>query len=119
MHNAILVVDDDPGLRQMMQWALQDGGYEVDTAADGFAAVAKIRAALPRLLVLDMTLPGIDGIGVADVLRSASADTPIVVVTADADAEGKANRVGARAYLRKPLSMADLLAMVRKVLGSR
>lgn len=117
MHDAILVVDDDPGLRQMMQWALQDGGYEVDTAADGDAAVAKIRAATPRLLVLDMTLPGIDGIGVAEVLRSAATDVPIVVVTADGNAEGKAARVGARGYLRKPLSMADLLAIVRRVLG--
>lgn len=116
MSESILVVDDDAGLRQLMQWALEDGGYPVETAADGEQAVARIRQAPPRLLVLDMTLPGIDGFGVAKVLKAIARDVPILVVTADGGAEAKAARVGAFSFLRKPFLMEELLARVRKAL---
>lgn len=113
MSQPILVVDDDPGLRQMMEWALEDEGYRVAGAADANQAVEQIRQAIPRLVVLDMTLPGGDGTAVAKALRRADPQVPIVLVTGDGDARSKAERVGARAFLRKPFRMDDLIAHVR------
>lgn len=113
MSPPILVVDDDPGLRQLMQWALEDEGYRVAAAGDADQAVAQIRSSVPRLVVLDMTLPGRDGGAVAEALRAADPRIPIVLVTGDGDAPSKARRVGARAFLRKPFRMDDLIAQVR------
>lgn len=116
MSQAILVVDDDPGLRQLMQWALEDEGYRVEAAADAEQAAEHIRCAVPRLVVLDMTLPAGDGTTVANALRAADPQVPIVLVTGDGDAQSKAGRVGARSFLRKPFRMDDLVANVRDAL---
>lgn len=110
----ILVVDDDAGLRQLMQWALEDEGYRVESAADAEQALEHIRRAVPRLVVLDMTLPGRDGAAVADAMRAAGYRVPIVLVTGDGDPQSKAERVGARAFLRKPFRMDDLIANVHR-----
>ena len=118
MSQPILVVDDDPGLRQMMQWALEDEGYRVEAAADAEQAVAHMRDAVPRLVVLDMTLPGRDGTAVAEALRALDPKVPIVLVTGDGNAQSKAERVGARAFLRKPFRMDDLVANVRGAIAT-
>ena len=67
----VLVVDDDPQIRQMLQWALEDEGLAVDVASDGDQALARVAAtgAAPRLVILDMGLPGDDGARVAARLR--------------------------------------------------
>lgn len=113
----ILVVDDDPGLREVMQWALEDCGFSVRSARDGHEAIERIGAAAPSLLVLDAGLPGVDGFGVATELRRAhGARVPIVLVTADGGAAEKAARVGAQAFLRKPFEMRALVAAVQRCL---
>ena len=118
MSPPILVVDDDRGLRQLMQWALEDEGYRVEAAADAEEAVEQIRRAVPQLVVLDMTLPGRDGSAVAQALRAADPRVPIVLVTGDGDAQSKAARVGARAFLRKPFRMDALIANVRGAIAA-
>jgi DNA-binding response OmpR family regulator len=120
MNQAVLVVDDDPQMRQLMQWALEDEGLAVQTAADGREAIERIMASPPGVVVLDMTLPGIDGFGVAERLHAAHADrVPIVMVTADGSAAEKARRIGACAFLRKPFEMKSLLENVRAALAAR
>jgi two-component system, OmpR family, response regulator MprA len=109
---SILVVDDDRSLRELMQWALVDEGFEVRTAADGLEALERIATAPPRLAVLDMSLPGVDGFGVAHALRART--IPVLVVTADGEASAKAARAGAYAFLRKPFDMRELVAAVRE-----
>jgi DNA-binding response OmpR family regulator len=112
----ILVVDDDRSLRELMQWALLDEGLQVETAADGIEALERIATAPPRLAVLDMSLPGVDGFGVAHALRARK--IPILAVTADGNAADKAARAGAFRFLRKPFDVSELVAAVRQGLAT-
>jgi DNA-binding response OmpR family regulator len=116
----ILVVDDDPQLRHVIQLALEDEGLAVETAADGRQALDQATRRRPRLVILDMGLPLLDGAGFAAELRAIYGDgVPIVVVTADGHVAEKAHRVGARAHLAKPFELDDLAAAVQQVLGER
>ncbi|HEX6510562.1 MAG TPA: response regulator transcription factor [Chloroflexota bacterium] len=109
----ILVVDDDPDLRFTIRWALEDEGFQVETAADGQEAIERGMKTRPALLVLDMGLPIVNGDGVAARLRNELGfGLPILVITADGHASEKAARVGAFDYLHKPF---DLEALVRSV----
>jgi two-component system OmpR family response regulator len=113
----VLVVDDDPHLRQLMQWALEDEGLPVETASDGREAVALAARREPALVVLDMGLPRLNGEGVVAELRAAYGErVPVVVVTADGHAAEKARRVGARAYLHKPFELDDFVRAVQQTL---
>jgi DNA-binding response OmpR family regulator len=115
-----MVVDDDPQLRQSLQWALEDEGFAVETASDGVEAIAQAATQAPDLVILDMTLPGGDGFQVAAALQAAPGMAPpIVMITADGHAAEKASRIGAFGYLRKPFDIADLLSMIHQGLASR
>jgi DNA-binding response OmpR family regulator len=110
----VLVVDDDAQVRQAIRWALEDEGLAVVTAADGREALGLAVERLPDLLVLDLTLPEMNGYEVARSLRAKHPQPiPILVITADGLASMKAGRVGAYAYLRKPFRVEDLLEAVR------
>ncbi|MEA2641735.1 MAG: hypothetical protein QOF51_3129 [Chloroflexota bacterium] len=116
----VMVVDDDPQLRQSLQWALEDEGFAVETASDGVEAIAQAATQAPDLVILDMTLPGGDGFQVAAALQAAPGMAPpIVMITADGHAAEKASRIGAFGYLRKPFDIADLLSMIHQGLASR
>ena len=114
---SILVVDDDPLVRQIVRDVLMEEGFPVATAADGPQAIRRAVAEPPALVVLDMGLPGMDGDAVAAALRAAHGRAlPILTITADGGAADKAQRVGAFAYLRKPFDLDDLVAAVQGVL---
>jgi DNA-binding response OmpR family regulator len=116
----ILVVDDDPQMRHVIQSALQEEGLTVETAADGRQALDRARRRRPRLVILDMGLPLLDGVGLAAELRALYGDgVPLVVITADGHVVEKARRVGARAYLAKPFELDGLSAAVQQALGDR
>jgi DNA-binding response OmpR family regulator len=113
----ILVVDDDPKIVQLVRAYLEREGFAVVTAADGRAALAAIREHGPRLIVLDVMLPEIDGMAVARRVR-ADSDTPILMLSARS---GVADRIqglteGADDYLAKPFSPAELVVRVKAVL---
>lgn len=115
----ILVVEDDPVLRQSIQWALEDEGLQVDTAADGRQALGQLARRRPALVLLDMRLPIVGGEAVADGLHAAYGDeVPIVVITADGRAAEKARRVGAVDFLAKPFEIDDLIGVVHRALGA-
>jgi DNA-binding response OmpR family regulator len=110
----VLVVDDDPHVGASLHWALEDEGLAVETAADGREALERAAARPPALVLLDLTLPVLDGYDAARALRAAhGAALPILVITGDGQAPEKAARVGAYAYVRKPFDVGDLLATVR------
>ena len=114
----VLVVDDDPRVRLAIQWALEDAGLHVVTAEDGERALQLAATAPPAVMVLDMTLPVLDGYEVASAVRANFGESvPILVVTADGHAAEKAHRVGAYAYVRKPFDIGDLVDAVRLGLG--
>jgi DNA-binding response OmpR family regulator len=97
----VLVVDDDPQVRELMRWAIADDGYAVDCAADGLEALERIAQCAPRLVVLDVGLPGADGFAVAEALRPRA--IPILMVTAHGAAAQKAARGrAARTAIARP-----------------
>ena len=112
----ILVVDDDHGIRQSLQWTLEDEGFTVDTAGDGSEAAARAAARPPALVILDYGLPATDGATVAKELRaSCGAQLPILLITADGRAAEKAQRAGAHAYLHQPFDLDELVELVQSI----
>ena len=118
MGGRVLVVDDDRRLRDMLRRALEAEGFSVDTAEDGGRALAAISQRAFDLVVLDVLMPGVDGLGVARRLRQRGDPTPILMLTAR---DGVADRVagldvGADDYLVKPFALDELMARVRALL---
>jgi two-component system chemotaxis response regulator CheY len=114
-HLPVLVVDDDPDVRQVLRWALEDAGFEVLTAADAPTAFAQAELRPPGVVVLDHGLPRTDGTQVAAGLRRICGEQlPILIVTADGRAAEKARRAGAYGFLHKPFDDVVLVAAVRR-----
>jgi len=113
----ILVVDDDPEIVSFLKRGLTFEGYSVETAGDGAEALAKIREREPDLVILDVMMPGINGIEVARRLRQASA-IPILMLTAKGTVADRVAGLdsGADDYLVKPFAFDELLARMRSLL---
>ncbi len=113
----ILVVDDEQSIVRTVQAYLEEQGYSVQTAADGLAALKAARVFRPDLVVLDIMLPGLDGIEVLRRLRQES-DVYVLMLTARADEMDKvvSLTMGADDYLVKPFSPRELVARVKAIL---
>ncbi|MBN1935863.1 MAG: response regulator transcription factor [Anaerolineae bacterium] len=110
----VLIVEDDTTLRDAMAYNLERQGYEVLTASDGLEALALARQEKPDLLILDLMLPGLDGIEVCRTLRRETS-VPILMLTAKTEEADKIAglEVGADDYVTKPFSMRELIARVK------
>ncbi len=117
MGEKILIVEDEPTLSETLAYNLQKQGYEVETASDGWEAIRKSRDTSPDLIILDIMLPGIDGLEVCKIIRRES-NVPILMLTARADEVDKivGLEVGADDYMTKPFSLREFLARVRALL---
>ncbi len=113
----VLVVDDEPVLVDTIRYKLRREGYEVHVAGDGIEALRLAQAAAPDLVVLDLMLPGLDGLEVCRQLRRESA-VPILMLTAKDDEVDKivGLEVGADDYMTKPFSLHELIARIRAML---
>ncbi|HKZ54153.1 MAG TPA: response regulator transcription factor [Anaerolineales bacterium] len=113
----VLVVDDEPKITQLAHDYLARAGYTVLEAGDGPAALATFRAGRPDLIVLDLGLPGLDGLDVTRAIRKQS-NVPIIMLTARGDESDKlvGLELGADDYIVKPFSPKELVARVRAVL---
>ena len=114
---SVLVVDDEPKIVEVVGDYLRSAGFSVTSAADGESAVALFRARPPDLVLLDLGLPGLDGLDVARDLRRNS-PVPIIMLTARGEETDRVLglELGADDYLVKPFSPRELLARVRAVL---
>jgi two-component system response regulator MprA len=115
---AILVVDDDAPIRRMLDRTLSAEGYAVETAVDGGAALAAVERSTPDLVVLDVGLPGVDGLAVSRRLRAKGLAVPVLLLTARDSVPDRVAGLdaGADDYLVKPFATEELLARVRALL---
>lgn len=114
----VLVVDDEPAVRDAVQRALKLDNYDVETAADGVEALNSLKVSAPDLIVLDLLMPKVDGLEVCRRLRAAGDSTPILMLTARDSVENRVEGLdaGADDYLVKPFALDELLARVRALL---
>jgi two-component system KDP operon response regulator KdpE len=113
----ILVVDDEPKIRMFVRANLQARGYDVYLAQDGIEALEMAARVLPDVIVLDVGMPGMNGIEVCSKIREWS-DTPIIILSVKEDEEIKVKALdeGADDYITKPFSLEELLARIRVAL---
>ncbi len=122
----ILVVDDEPTIREVVRKYLERDGFAVAEAADGYQALAYLRDQVPDLIVLDIMLPGVDGMAITKQLRdpagyaglSVDGNIPIIMLTAKTEELHRIHgfEVGADDYVTKPFSPQELVARVKAVL---
>ncbi len=112
--NAILVVDDDPAILMTVADILEFEGYSVQTASNGAEALAVLDDVRPRLILLDMRMPVLDGWSFSLILKERGFSSPVVVMTAAQDAGRWAREIDAAAYLSKPFDLNDLLSTVER-----
>lgn len=114
----ILAVDDEPAILKLIEYNLTHAGFEVTTATDGMAAVKAVRTRVPDLVILDLMLPGMDGLQVCQTLRREGYQVPVIMVTARDDEVDRilGLELGADDYVTKPFSPRELTARVKAVL---
>ncbi len=114
----LLVVDDEPTIRELLSTSLRFAGFEVHTAADGQEALAQAERTRPDLVVLDVMLPDLDGFAVTRRLRERGRDVPVLFLTAKDDVADRVAglTVGGDDYVTKPFSLEEVVARIRAVL---
>ncbi len=114
----LLVVDDEPNIRELLSTSLRFAGFEVHTAADGEQALVMAEKLRPDLLVLDVMMPGLDGFAVIRRLRERGRDTPVLFLTAKDDVADRVAglTMGGDDYITKPFSLEEVVARIRAVL---
>ncbi len=114
---SVLIVEDDPNIRELLQMYLEKDGYAVTLAADGGQGLEKFRAIRPNLVLLDVMMPVMDGWAVCKAIR-AEGNTPVIMLTAKGETDDKVTglKAGADDYVTKPFEMKELLARIEAVL---
>jgi DNA-binding response OmpR family regulator len=114
---SVLIVEDDPNIRELLQMYLEKDGYAVTLANDGGQGLDKFRAIKPDLVLLDVMMPVMDGWAVCKAIR-AEGNTPVIMLTAKGETDDKVQglKAGADDYVTKPFEMKELLARIEAVL---
>ncbi len=114
---SVLIVEDDPNIRELLQMYLEKDGYAVTLANDGGQGLEKFRTIKPDLVLLDVMMPVMDGWAVCKAIRQDS-NTPVIMLTAKGETDDKVMglKTGADDYITKPFEMKELLARIEAVL---
>ncbi len=115
MPQNVLVVDDQPEIRNLMVEILKKRGYQVSTASDGHDALTQFALARPDLVITDLTMPGLNGYQLCRIIRRISS-VPVLVMSAQMGTEDMAYRMGADAFIPKPFDLEDLWAEIEELL---
>jgi excisionase family DNA binding protein len=115
----VLIVDDEPSVREMLEKTLRRLNYVVETAEDGAAALARVRAGHYDLLITDLRMPGMDGLSLIRAARRRDAALPVIVITAySTEASAiEAINIGVSGYLTKPFRVERIIRSVARALG--
>jgi len=116
--NTILIIDDDDQLRQSFFKLLKEEGYEVRAAASGEAGIEEVARERPDLVVLDVKLPGMDGLETFGHIREIDATLPVIIMTAygTTDTAIEATKLGAFDYILKPFDIPFVLKLIQQAL---
>ena len=120
MGSKVLVVEDYDDTREFMKFLLQDYGFEVDEAANGFEAIEAVNRQVPDLILMDISMPGMDGLTAARKIREQKSlsNTPIIAITAYGEmARRKALEAGCDASISKPIDFEDLEPVLAQYLS--
>lgn len=121
MKKQILVVDDEIGALKLIGIMLERGGFQVVEARDAHAALDVLENTVPDMIILDVMMPGMNGIDLCKVIRTreVTSTTPVLILSARGDAESIIHGIeaGANDYLPKPILHHDLVSKVREMLG--
>jgi two-component system OmpR family response regulator len=114
----VLIVDDEPNIRDLLSTSLRFAGYEIQTAANGAQAVSAVTESEPDIILLDVMLPDMNGFSVTKKLRSSGIQAPILFLTARDEVEDKITglTVGGDDYLTKPFSLDEVVARIQAIL---
>ena len=120
MKNSILLVDDEPNVREMLRQMLEMGGFDVIEAEDGLDALDKLEDIVPDVMILDVMMPHLDGVSVCKQLRADAEFVSLPIIMLSGKTQQKAVQeglaAGANRYLRKPITVEELIQNVRELL---
>ena len=114
----VLVVDDQKGVRHLLEELFKKEGYEVNVAVDGRDSIEKVKANTPDIVLMDMKMPNMNGLEASEEIIKYDRNIPIIMMTAYGEMEivQKALEVGVKKYITKPFDIIDLRNLVREVL---
>lgn len=117
----ILIVDDQPGIRRLLMEVLTEEGYNVYAAANGYEGIQKAKELQPALILMDMKMPGMDGIETLRELKYLNQADRVIMMTAYGELElvNSAKELGAYAYITKPFDIIELCTMIAKGISSK
>lgn len=115
----ILVIEDDAGIREMLEEALTEEGYTVEAASDGLAALQRLEALSPSLIMLDVVMPYVDGVTFIRNFHDLQTDVPVLIMSASVNAREVAEECGADGYLDKPFDIYEMLSLVSSLIHER
>lgn len=115
----LLVVDDQPAIRQLLVEALGSEGYDIVQASDGYEAVSIVRDRKPELILLDLKMPGLSGLETLREINKHSPGIPVVLITAYGELSdpAEAERMGVRCLILKPFDLNEVRAVVRRIVN--
>lgn len=119
MSPKILIVDDQMGVRRLLYEAFKETGYDVDMAASGQEAILKVKESAPALILMDMKMPGMNGLEALKEIKKIRQEVAVIIMTAYGELEivAQAMKLGVKEYITKPFDLNELTLLVKKTLS--